>query len=75
MKLLLTAALAGSAAAFAPSVSNARSATALNVAAGDKLPSAKLFQGFPDPETIDIAEYAKGKNMIIVGLPGAFTPT
>jgi len=75
MKLLIAAALAGSAAAFAPSVSNARSATALNVAVGDKLPSANLFQGFPDPESIDIAEYAKGKNMIIVGLPGAFTPT
>ena len=75
MKLLLAAALAGSAAAFAPSVSNARSATALNVAAGDKLPSVELFQGFPDVEKIDIAEYAKGKNMIIVGLPGAFTPT
>jgi len=43
--------------------------------AGDKLPSATLFKGFPDPETIDVADYAKGKNMIIVGLPGAFTPT
>jgi len=50
------------------------SSSALNIAVGDSLPSAKLFTGFPDG-TFDSAERAKGKKMIIVGLPGAFTPT
>ena len=68
-------ALATSAGAFAPSAFVGRSTTAVDIAVGDALPSATLFQGFPDPETVDTAEYAKGKKMIIVGLPGAFTPT
>jgi peroxiredoxin len=33
------------------------------------------MQGFPDVENINVAEYCSGKNVIIVGLPGAFTPT
>ena len=33
------------------------------------------MQGFPDVEKINVAEYCSGKNVIIVGLPGAFTPT
>ena len=41
---------------------------------GDKLPDATLDQGFP-PEKISLPAYAKGKNMILMGLPGAFTPT
>jgi 2-Cys peroxiredoxin 5 len=41
---------------------------------GDSLPTANLHSGFP-PEMVSITDYAKGKNMIIVGLPGAFTPT
>lgn len=41
----------------------------------DIIPSLCLLQGFPDVEKVNIADYAKGKNMIIVGLPGAFTPT
>jgi len=67
--------LASTAGAFAPSAFMGRTSTSMNIAVGDDLPSATLFKGFPDPETIDSAEYAKGKNMIIVGLPGAFTPT
>ena len=70
--LLAAATTAG---AFAPTAFNGRRSTAANIAVGDKLPSATLFQGFPDPETIDIADYVKDKNVIIVGLPGAFTPT
>ena len=57
--------------AFAPTAFNGRPSTAANIAAGDSLPSATLFQGFPDPETIDIADYVKDKSVIIVGLPGA----
>lgn len=60
--------------AFAP-ISQQRTNTALNVAVGDALPSVELFQGFPDPKKINIADYSKGKKMIVVGLPGAFTPT
>lgn len=29
---------------------------------------------FP-PTKMDLAEYSKGKNLILIGLPGAFTPT
>ena len=46
-----------------------------SIKAGNKLPQATLFKDFGPPEKINIAEYAAGKNMIIVGLPGAFTPT
>jgi len=60
--------------AFAPNA-YFRPSTSLNIAEGDALPSVELFQGFPDVEKIDIADYVKGKNVIIVGLPGAFTPT
>jgi len=44
-------------------------------AAPSKLPSVDVMQGFPDVENINVAEYCSGKNVIIVGLPGAFTPT
>lgn len=44
------------------------------IAPGDKLPTVELDSGFP-PEKVDIFEYTKGKNVFIVGLPGAFTPT
>lgn len=41
---------------------------------GDTLPSVPLHDGFP-PEKVDMGEFCKGKNMVLVGLPGAFTPT
>jgi hypothetical protein len=47
----------------------------LAFAAPSKIPSVEVMQGFPDVETINVAEYCSGKNVIIVGLPGAFTPT
>jgi len=77
MKLVASLLLAGSTtvAAFAPISSVRSTPTALNVAVGDSLPSVELLQGFPDVEKINMAEYSKDKNMIIVGLPGAFTPT
>ena len=49
--------------------------TPLAFAAPAKVPSVDVMQGFPDVETINVAEYCAGKNVIIVGLPGAFTPT
>lgn len=76
MKFTAALLLAGaaSAGAFAPTAFVGRSKTAVDIAAGDALPSAKLHSGFP-PDFVDIAEYSKGKNIVIVGLPGAFTPT
>jgi len=42
---------------------------------GDSIPSGlKLHHGFP-PEDIALDERLKGKKVLIVGLPGAFTPT
>ena len=46
----------------------------LAFAAPAKLPSVEVMQGFP-PDKFNVAEYCAGKNVIIVGLPGAFTPT
>jgi 2-Cys peroxiredoxin 5 len=41
---------------------------------GDKIPSINLHSGFP-PEMVNVADYCKDKNVIMIGLPGAFTPT
>ena len=43
---------------------------------GDRLPSAKLLRQQGDTvEVIDIAERARGRRMVIFGLPGAYTAT
>lgn len=45
---------------------------------GDKIPSIELdygFAGLPEGKKVNIAERAAGKKIILVGLPGAFTPT
>lgn len=39
-----------------------------------KVPSVELDFGFP-PTKINLAERVAGKKVVIVGLPGAFTPT
>jgi len=44
------------------------------VAVGDRLPEATLDKGFP-PEKVDLVKYCTGKKVVLVGLPGAFTPT
>jgi peroxiredoxin len=41
---------------------------------GDKIPARSLDFGFP-PKKIFLPEYTSGKKMLIIGLPGAFTPT
>ena len=45
------------------------------VKVGDKIPSdVDLHFGFP-PENISLSKRIAGKKVILVGLPGAFTPT
>lgn len=41
---------------------------------GSQIPSVELHRNFP-PEKINIQDYCRDKNVVIVGLPGAFTPT
>eukprot|EP00929_Paragymnodinium_shiwhaense_P050933 TRINITY_DN2563_c0_g1_i1.p1 TRINITY_DN2563_c0_g1~~TRINITY_DN2563_c0_g1_i1.p1 ORF type:complete len:137 (+),score=23.87 TRINITY_DN2563_c0_g1_i1:61-471(+) len=41
---------------------------------GDNIPAVNLDDGFP-PKPFPLADYCKGKKVILVGLPGAFTPT
>ena len=43
-------------------------------AVGDKVPAIVLDSGFP-PAKVNLAERLAGKKTIVVGLPGAFTPT
>jgi peroxiredoxin len=54
------------------------------IAAGQNLPAGKLMEstefdastGCPmPPKEVDVLEAAKGKKIVIFGLPGAFTPT
>ena len=45
------------------------------VEVGDSIPdNVNLHFGFP-PAVINVKERVAGKNVILVGLPGAFTPT
>eukprot|EP00929_Paragymnodinium_shiwhaense_P093335 TRINITY_DN5348_c0_g1_i10.p3 TRINITY_DN5348_c0_g1~~TRINITY_DN5348_c0_g1_i10.p3 ORF type:complete len:133 (+),score=31.46 TRINITY_DN5348_c0_g1_i10:56-454(+) len=41
---------------------------------GDNIPAVNLDDGFP-PTPFPLADYCKGKKVVLVGLPGAFTPT
>jgi len=44
------------------------------IAVGDTVPDVKVFVGHP-PEEVSMVKRLKGKKVIVVGLPGAFTPT
>jgi len=41
---------------------------------GDKIPAITIDEGFNPIGKVDMAEACKGKKVIILGLPGAFTP-
>jgi peroxiredoxin len=43
------------------------------IKAGDTVPNVDLHHGFP-PESVNVLEYTKGKKVVLLGLPGAFTP-
>jgi len=44
------------------------------VAVGDKIPSIELDHGFAEMVKVDLAERCAGRKVILLGLPGAFTP-
>lgn len=44
------------------------------VKVGDQIPDLELHKGFP-PEMVKTGDFCKGKRVVLVGLPGAFTPT
>jgi len=41
---------------------------------GDTLPDVSFDLGFP-PEKVPLSKLCTGKTLVVVGLPGAFTPT
>jgi hypothetical protein len=43
-------------------------------AVGDKIPSIELDHGFAEMVKVDLAERCAGRKVILLGLPGAFTP-
>ena len=55
----------------------------MTIKIGDRLPDAKLSESFDfdptgcpmPPRDVSVAEAAKGKKIVIFGLPGAYTPT
>jgi len=46
----------------------------LAVKVGDSCPAVELHYNFP-PDKINLADRIADKNVLLVGLPGAFTPT
>jgi len=41
---------------------------------GHPIPNVAMHKGFP-PEKVKLNDFCKGKKVVLVGLPGAFTPT
>jgi len=61
-----------------PMVAFVAAAVAGAALVGKKVPSVELHTqfGLPGDDTrIDLSEFCKGKKVVLVGLPGAFTPT
>ena len=49
-------------------------AGAASIGLGEKVPDVTLDYGFP-PEKVALGQRLAGKKVILLGLPGAFTPT
>ena len=48
----------------------------MTITVGSTLPNASLMQmGANGPETVDLSAKLKGRNVVIFGLPGAYTGT
>jgi peroxiredoxin len=54
-------------------VAMAMAASAIKV--GDNMPRVTIHSGFGPPTDVDMAARVADKKVILVGLPGAFTPT
>jgi len=84
LKTMTTAAFLSAAAAFRPATIRMatmriarrgfKSTTPSMIAVGEKFPSVEIDYMFP-PTKVNMAERLAGKKTIVVGLPGAFTPT
>jgi len=48
--------------------------TTSTIRKGDKIPWVSLDWGFP-PQKVNLPKHCYERNVVIVGLPGAFTPT
>jgi peroxiredoxin len=59
---------------FAVSCAAALSSAHAVIKVGDSIPNVGLDLGFP-PEKVMLGDFCKGKKVVVVGLPGAFTPT
>lgn len=61
--------------AQAPAPFGAFGARFFSIKVGDRMPNVHLDNGFGNPKNLNLGEFLKGKKVVLVGLPGAFTPT
>lgn len=48
----------------------------MTIQVGDSIPAVKIFEATMEgPREVDVAEFFKGKTVVLFGVPGAFTPT
>jgi len=47
----------------------------LAIKVGDTVPTTPLFSEFSDQNLVNLVEYSKDRSILVIGLPGAFTPT
>jgi peroxiredoxin len=59
---------------MAAAVLLAAGAAVAAISVGERIPTANLHLGFP-PDFVDLSSRIAGKNVVLISLPGAFTPT